>query len=301
MHLQGGERSERPEVWELGSMSLESGSSDRLEEPRRLLASGQLQEGLAGLQQIIAERPADAEAHALLGVALGMSGDTAGSVRHLETAIQLAPQQPTHRFNLGQVRERSGNPNGAVEAYRQALQIDPSYQRASEALWRLTGAPSPSAPPPSGYSPPPSPQPQELAPWLRTPLVEPDDSYNAASPAFAGPRRMADAPQIIKSIRSLYWLGIVLMSLGLLGFLLGGTQPGKDPAERIAVLLFIACLLGVNIWLLIAVPKGMRTAYYVQAVLSALGLTGFPIGTLLHGYILYHWIKPETKAWFGVR
>jgi tetratricopeptide (TPR) repeat protein len=281
-------------------------SSDHLQEARQLLAAGQLPEAIRSLQEWIATQPADAEAHALLGVALGMQGDTAAAARSLETAIQFDPQQPTFHFNLGQVREKQGDPSGAVTAYQAALQLNPTYERAAAAYQRLTAVPPGFVPPETGGGVPATAPPAATAPWLAGTAAaasDPSGTWRAAEPAgapAAAPRRLADAPQIVRSIRSLYWLGIFLWSLGLIGLLAARGEPDQSPGETLVGLILATAILGVTIWLLWAVPRGHPAAFSVQLVVSALGLLGFPLGTILHGYILYCWLKPETRAWFDV-
>jgi hypothetical protein len=250
----------------------------------------------------------------MLGVALAMSGERTAGMRSLETAIQLAPLQASHHFNLGQVIERGGDRGGAAAAYRQALEIDPAYPRAAAGYQRLTGAPSRPAAAETGLAGPRSESATGTAPWLTRAVaqtgVSPGSLGSASVPGReeslslgpgpgAGPRRLADAPQIVKSIRWLYWLFIFIWVMAAVEIVLQGRQ-WEDPAGRWVLALLPLGLLGLSVWMLAAVPRGKRPAYYVQMVLSALGLLGFPLGTLLHGYILYYWVRPETKEWFGV-
>jgi hypothetical protein len=47
--------------------------------------------------------------------------------------------------------------------------------------------------------------------------------------------------------------------------------------------------------------NGGKIAWKTQIVLSLLGLIWFPIGTVIHGYILSQWFRREVRAWFGQR
>ena len=154
-------------------MSIEPTDAERLEQARRLLRDGQAAGAAACLDALLAAAPENAEAHAMRGVALGMMGETAAGTRALETAIQLAPPQPIYYFNLGQIREQGGDPAGAVAAYRQALQIDPEYARAAEALQRLRGEPAPAAPAAPRLTAPRSDTTPVDAPWLIGAAPEP--------------------------------------------------------------------------------------------------------------------------------
>jgi hypothetical protein len=113
----------------------------------------------------------------------------------------------------------------------------------------------------------------------------------------------SNSPQIVRSARLLTFLAIGVLSLLLLVvWLLGDVREpnaGQGVAEKIGMSLFYGMLLVVNIWLNGALKKGTRAAWTVQIILSALGLLGFPLGTLIHGYLLSQWFKPEVKAWFG--
>ncbi|MBV9867085.1 MAG: hypothetical protein JO316_17155 [Abitibacteriaceae bacterium] len=80
----------------------------------------------------------------------------------------------------------------------------------------------------------------------------------------------------------------------------GAAARGAGPVGGIVMAFFYGLLLAVDIWLNRALKQGTPAAWTVQIVLSALGLCGFPIGTLIHGYILSQWFSPETKAWFGL-
>ena len=111
------------------------------------------------------------------------------------------------------------------------------------------------------------------------------------------PRIWKEAPQIVKSVRLLTMLAIALLPLVAVGtFLMDG-----DAVEKAITAVIFGVFWLIAIYMLFALKAGTRAAWTVQLVLSILGLLSFPIGTIIHGYILFHWIKPETKAWFGVQ
>jgi tetratricopeptide (TPR) repeat protein len=303
-------------------MSYAPDHTESMAEARRLMGSGQAQEAVACLQRLVGANDADAEALALLGVAVAMNGDAATGAHHIEAAIRLAPQQATYHFNLGCVREQAGDAKSAGAAYEQALKLHPGYDRAAEGYRRITGssagtggftAAAPwSGMPPTGapvrlgadpiLAPPTGPRASRTSPssfGMDAPAGP--GSYGAyGSPQSTGPRTIRDAPQVVRSIRWLYGLAIFLGAIWALMAAVGAPVEGSSevPASFVFLLGFVT--LGLNGWLMWAVPKGSQAAYYVQMVLSALGLLGFPLGTILHGYILYAWTRPETKAWFGV-
>lgn len=110
-----------------------------------------------------------------------------------------------------------------------------------------------------------------------------------------GPRVWKDAPQIVKSVRLLTLLAVCGLPL-LIGF---SFMSEKDIAEKIVLSGFFCVLWVFQIYMLFALKNGAKPAWIIQIIISCLGLTGFPVGTLIHAYILSHWFKPETKAWFG--
>lgn len=94
----------------------------------------------------------------------------------------------------------------------------------------------------------------------------------------------------VKSIGSLYLLGgiVLLFASGYLLFAVnaapggGGLGPGIDPRLVLLPLLaVIQCITAVGLRRL----RGW--ARIVSGILSGIGLIGFPIGTLINGYILY--------------
>ncbi len=134
----------------------------------------------------------------------------------------------------------------------------------------------------------------------------PEQSINpfAASAIEATDREHADSAELlrrshlkheasIKSIGTLYFLaaGISILPVGLTVselFGLGGSRAlGFVPATQILVLLF---LLGYAM-LLIASGRSLRRfgsfGRYSATVISAIGLLGFPLGTVICGYFLY--------------
>ena len=60
-------------------------------------------------------------------------GDPAGALPHAETAAQLQRNSAQVQLNLGRAREGTGDPDGAVAAYDEALRLDPNnaYARAA--------------------------------------------------------------------------------------------------------------------------------------------------------------------------
>jgi len=87
----------------------------------------------------------------------------------------------------------------------------------------------------------------------------------------------------VKSIGLLYWLGGVVIFIGGLVNLFDGHAKPVDMAIGAALLL----LAVVQIWVGTGLRKLNKTARIVTGVFSGIGLLGFPLGTVINGYILY--------------
>jgi hypothetical protein len=102
----------------------------------------------------------------------------------------------------------------------------------------------------------------------------------------------------VRSIGIRYYVGGVLMVVAAAAMLLAGfgTQ------EVGAVFTVIAAVYGGFGVLAIAVGQGLRQlrtwARTAATVLSAIGLLGFPVGTLIHGYILYLLLSEQGRRIF---
>ena len=96
----------------------------------------------------------------------------------------------------------------------------------------------------------------------------------------------------VQAVGSLYLLGAIILTLAGAATLAGLTaEPGKTSAQdavtsQVVGVLFIGLgllQLRVGLWLRKLNPKARTPA----TVLSAIGLLGFPIGTLVNTYVLY--------------
>jgi hypothetical protein len=107
----------------------------------------------------------------------------------------------------------------------------------------------------------------------------------------------------IRSVGLLYYIGGFFMVVAGIGLsVMAFAAPGATQAPE-ATLLFILgpVYLGLG-GLSLAVARGLRKlqpwARLVCIVLSALGLLGFPLGTLINGYILYLVLSAQGKRVF---
>jgi tetratricopeptide (TPR) repeat protein len=84
----------------------------------------------------------DPEARALLGMACSESGYHQEARQALQAAAALQPRNAGFRFQLGLALERSGDPPGAAQAYREALQLNPGFGSARARLQALGTTPA---------------------------------------------------------------------------------------------------------------------------------------------------------------
>jgi hypothetical protein len=119
------------------------------------------------------------------------------------------------------------------------------------------------------------------------PKARVDDVSGAASEVETIRREHIKHEAAVRSIGTLYYIGGGLTLIAAFLFFLGGVgQP-----DVAAITLTIGALYLVLSAALLVVAYGIRRlkrgARIAGIVLSILGLIGFPIGTLINGYILY--------------
>ncbi|MEO7865631.1 MAG: tetratricopeptide repeat protein, partial [Sphingomicrobium sp.] len=81
-------------------------------------------------RQVIAARPAQADAHNILGVTLAAGGAWDKAIESLERAIKLNPQATSYYANLGEVLRQAGRRKDALGALEKAVEIDPNNSQA---------------------------------------------------------------------------------------------------------------------------------------------------------------------------
>ncbi len=131
------------------------------------------------------------------------------------------------------------------------------------------------------------------------PIPTPDGNLSPFQPRDGNVVRgdWKTAPDIVRrGTYLLTWLNIVFTPLIIL-ITFAGDKNSMD--EKIGVLVLLAIVFVASIWLNRATKKGTPAAWTVQIIFSVIGLLGFPLGTIIHAYVLFNWFKPETKAWFG--
>ncbi len=117
----------------------------------------------------------------------------------------------------------------------------------------------------------------------------------AANPAAEAIRREHISHEAsIKAVGILYYLGGVLITVGSIATVAGA----RDPAG-IAVVALVG-LVGVAQFFAGWGVRALRPwGRIVGCVLSAIGLLGFPIGTLINGYILYLFLSKKGRTIFA--
>lgn len=106
------------------------------EEGIRLLKAGKIAESIEKLQQALAMDPEDAQIHCYLGAAYNAVPDKLHAIHHFEECVRLE-ESPKAYYNLGLVYESVHRVDEAVRQYRMALELDPNYTKAREALEKL--------------------------------------------------------------------------------------------------------------------------------------------------------------------
>jgi hypothetical protein len=126
----------------------------------------------------------------------------------------------------------------------------------------------------------------ELNPYA-PPRARVDDVDGAASEVEAIRREHIKHEAAVRSIGTLYYIGGGLILIAAFPFFLGGVRQ-PDVAAISLGLGMLYLVLGA---VLLVVAHGLRrlkpAARIASIVLAIIGLIGFPIGTLINGYILY--------------
>ena len=105
------------------------------EEGLRLLKAGQIDDAIKVLEKL-RDKTDDAQACAYLGAAYSQKGDKMNAIHAFEESLRLN-ETPKAYFNLAVVYESVGRNDEAVREYRMAVDLDPNYALAQEALKRL--------------------------------------------------------------------------------------------------------------------------------------------------------------------
>ena len=101
-------------------------TEEYLQDGQKYLEEGDLPKAIAALEQVINKDPDLAEAHRLLGEALGRSGRWSEAADEFEAYQTLAKDDAAGYFLLGQAYVQTGDPGKAATTFAQGVRIDPS-------------------------------------------------------------------------------------------------------------------------------------------------------------------------------
>ncbi|MEO7864930.1 MAG: tetratricopeptide repeat protein [Sphingomicrobium sp.] len=90
-----------------------------------LYSRGQWAQAERVCRQIIAARPAQADAHNILGVTLAAGGQTDAAVESIKRAIKLNGKAASYHANLGEILRQAGRKDEALKALTDAIKVDP--------------------------------------------------------------------------------------------------------------------------------------------------------------------------------
>lgn len=102
----------------------------------RLLKAGQVSEAIAKFEEALATDADDAQLHGYLGAAYNSASNRLHAIHHFEESLRL-DETPRAYFNLGLMYETVHRVDEAVRQYRMALELNPDYAPAQEALKKL--------------------------------------------------------------------------------------------------------------------------------------------------------------------
>jgi tetratricopeptide (TPR) repeat protein len=106
------------------------------DEGLRLLKAGQVDQAIEALEKVLQADSDDAKAHMFLGIAYNQKGDRLRAIHHLEESVRLEETARSY-YNLGLMYESAKRVDEAIREYRMAIELDPSYAPAHDALKRL--------------------------------------------------------------------------------------------------------------------------------------------------------------------
>lgn len=96
--------------------------------------AGRLQDAERVYKDILEAEPGNGDAHHMLGILDGESGDFRRAAVSLERAVAIDPGNPNYQFNLGNAYKMLDQPNRAAASYRRAIDIAPGHAQAHNNL-----------------------------------------------------------------------------------------------------------------------------------------------------------------------
>jgi tetratricopeptide (TPR) repeat protein len=96
-------------------------------EATALLRLGRSIEARLVAESVLTRMPQDIETLMLAAAARGEAGDPAAALAALDTARRVAPMRPDVHRHIGDIARKLGDTDGAIAAYRNALQLDGQF------------------------------------------------------------------------------------------------------------------------------------------------------------------------------
>ncbi|MCC6729184.1 MAG: tetratricopeptide repeat protein [Chthonomonadales bacterium] len=116
-------------------------SAPLLQAGMNALKAGRTQEAVTRLQQAANADPSCYEAWAYLGAAHTQLHDYENARQEFGRALQLRPESAKAWYNLGVAHHRAGDEDAARTCYESAIERDPGYTAARDALARIASQP----------------------------------------------------------------------------------------------------------------------------------------------------------------
>jgi spermidine synthase len=99
-----------------------------------LYLRGKTEDAIATLRHVVDAHPDHARAQNLLGAACATAGQADCARMAFEASIRANPRDPSAYVNLGVFRIQSGDASGAIDAFGEALALDPQSNAARDGL-----------------------------------------------------------------------------------------------------------------------------------------------------------------------
>jgi len=104
--------------------------------------AGRTEDAIRLLKDAVAQNPRDQRAYLVLGAAHIQQRQFDAAIAAFEAACRLRPDLAHCHYNLGLAYQKAGRPGDAIAAFRAALEADPSYAKAKEAIDQATARPA---------------------------------------------------------------------------------------------------------------------------------------------------------------
>ena len=106
------------------------------DEGLRLIKAGCFAEAIGVLKEALTAAPDDAKIYSYLGIAYSRMGSKLHAIASFEESLRLE-ETPRSYYNLGQMYELVHRTDEAIREYRMAIEMDPDYAPARDALEKL--------------------------------------------------------------------------------------------------------------------------------------------------------------------